>query len=152
MSYRYRSQINEANLPSTICVEVGNEVFAFATAADAAAAFSALDRAVGVRRWEKFTKPGTEHTDHEYAIVPLKSDGLKLERRQIAGVQDTLDAITWVEETKCDGTGVCGCWRAQTGHTTPEDWQEYEHEGVTKHMCSECQNKTATFTPPKLSC
>ena len=152
MSYRYRSQVDESMLPTRFCVEVGNEVFTFDNAIDAAAAFTALERASGVRRWTQFTKPGTEHTDHEYAAVQLKPGELKLEQRMLGLASEIASAIIWVEETKCDGTGVCGCWRAQPGHTTPEDWQEYEHEGVTKHMCNECQNKTATFTPPKLSC
>ena len=153
MSLRYRSKVDESLLTMRFCVEVGNETFSFDNAQDAASAFSALDRAVGVRRWERFTVNSDEAmADHEYCTVPLKTGELKLERLLLGTRGEVEAAIEWIPVVKCDGTGVCGCWRAQDGHSTPDGWQEYKHEGVTKHMCSECQTKEVKFTLPKLSC
>jgi len=153
MSFKYASKVDETKVPQRFCIDVGNEVLVFATAKDAAAAFAAIERAIGKRSWERVTMvadDGAEFGDREYMVIPLKD--LKLDKRTAGMLDEVCDAVTWKKVVKCDGTGVCGCWRTADDHVTPDSWQEYEHEGTVKHMCETCQTKDIKFTKPQPSC
>lgn len=153
MSYKYRSSLDREQLPLRHCVRVHGCNLVFKNATDAASAYKALSKALGQVRSKSFeftSWMNGKSTAYENVIDADLELALVQERHgEEAEVEG---AINWERVTRCDGTGVCGCWHTEDGHATPDEWMDYVKDGVTMHMCPSCQSKEVKLEAPKPQC